>query len=183
MWCSSYLSGNWLLKWLFMIAWLVFAKQARQNFTRLTTWLTNSMSTHFLHYLQFNLYKAFRTALFDIEPNLNKMKTNTNHHHNSAIYFSLMRTMSICNPNQNPSLAIYFILVTSHWVIRVHPAAVYLVTPAQNGSLASQTQTDGTHDAGLASSVGSNNHIQIRSRIHHRVVIGPVRVQGKVSVS
>lgn len=54
-------------------------------------------------------------------------------------------------------------------------SAVYLVASSQDSSLASQTKTDGTHNARLASSIGSDNHVQIGSRIHLSVVIGPAR--------
>lgn len=59
------------------------------------------------------------------------------------------------------------------------PLALHLVTSAQDSGLSSQTQADGTNNAGLASSIGSNNHVQVRSRENLRVVIGPVRVQGR----
>ena len=37
----------------------------------------------------------------------------------------------------------------------------YLVSTAQDGSLAGQPQADGTNDAGLACSISSNNHVEI----------------------
>lgn len=50
----------------------------------------------------------------------------------------------------------------------------YLIPSSKNSRFASQTKTDGTNDAGLASSIGSNNHVEIWSRIHLSVFISPV---------
>lgn len=51
----------------------------------------------------------------------------------------------------------------------------YLVPSSKDSSFASQAKTDGTNDARLAGSIGSNNHVQIWSRIHFSVVISPVK--------
>ena len=51
----------------------------------------------------------------------------------------------------------------------------YLITSSQDGSLTSQTQTYGTHNAGLAGSVGPHNHIEVRSRVDDREFIGSVK--------
>lgn len=56
----------------------------------------------------------------------------------------------------------------------LHCSVAYLITSAKNSCLASQTQTDGTHNAGLSSTIGPDNHVQIRSRMHHRVVVRSV---------
>lgn len=51
----------------------------------------------------------------------------------------------------------------------------YLVPPSKDTGFASQAKTDGTNNARLAGSIGSNNHVQIWSRIHFSVVISSVR--------
>ena len=51
----------------------------------------------------------------------------------------------------------------------------HLVSSAQNGRLAREAQTYGTHDARLARSVGTHNHVQVWSRIHNRMIVGSGR--------
>lgn len=57
-------------------------------------------------------------------------------------------------------------------------AAGHLVASAQDSGLSSQTQTDGAHDAGLAGSIGSNDHVQIWSGKQHGVVVSAVGSTG-----
>lgn len=51
----------------------------------------------------------------------------------------------------------------------------YLVPSSKDRGFASQAKADGTNYARLAGSIGSNNHVQIWSRIHFSVVISPVK--------
>lgn len=102
-------------------------------------------------YLQFDLNWSFVATSFDIESDLGgkiiKLK-----------YIHATRTSSSQQFYQ-------FMVYTRH----------YLVPSSKESSFASQSKTDGTNDARLASSIGSNNHVQILSRIHFSVVISSVK--------
>lgn len=106
-------------------------------------------------HLQFDLNWSFVATSFDIESDLGgkiiKLKCN-------EIIKQATRTSSSQQFYQ-------FMVYTRH----------YLVPSSKESSFASQSKTDGTNDAGLASSIGSNNHVQILSRIHFSVVISSVK--------
>lgn len=107
-------------------------------------------------YLQFDLNWSFVAAPFDVESNLGEEITtpkciHTSHTSSSAQFYESM-------------------VSTPH----------YLVPSSEDSRLARQAETDGTNDARLARSIGSDNHVQIWSRIHLGVVIGPVK--GKVNM-
>lgn len=70
--------------------------------------------------------------------------------------------------NQNWNVFIPFPILGIH-------STHYLVHSSKDSGFASQAKTDGTNNARLAGSIGSNNHVQIWSRIHFSVVISPVK--------
>lgn len=89
---------------------------------------------------------------------------------------SLLQKLINTQPRTNKEMLTKLIkqCKNDHWKPSVMTRVTCLIPSSQHSRLSRESQTDSTHNTGLASSVRSHNHVKVRTRKHFRVIVRAV---------